>query len=167
MGVSLRMGELIAPDNFAMVESGIYRSAFPRHKNSSFFMNLGLKCVVCLVPEDYPEDMIDLYSQYGITLKQYGLDGNKRSLNKCINTNDLMMALFEVLNPSNHPILVHCNKGMHRTGSLIGCLRKLRGWSLSSIFSEYILYSSSRARLDDQIFIETFNVEEFLEKYHP
>lgn len=26
----------------------------------------------------------------------------------------------------NHPLLIHCNKGKHRTGCLVGCFRKVR-----------------------------------------
>jgi tyrosine-protein phosphatase SIW14 len=159
------MSELVAPDNFAMVESGIYRSAFPRPRNTRFLSSLGLKCIVCLVPEDYPEDLVHYYESKGIVLKQIGLEGNKWLNYKCINTRDLITALSEVVNPSNHPVLVHCNKGMHRTGSLIGCLRKLRRWSLAAIFSEYVLYADSRARQEDQVFIENFNVDDFSEFY--
>ncbi|CAN0534051.1 unnamed protein product, partial [Ectocarpus sp. 8 AP-2014] len=36
---------------------------------------------------------------------------------------------------SNHPMLVHCNKGKHRTGCLIGCFRRVRGpVALSSVY---------------------------------
>ncbi|CAN0338469.1 unnamed protein product, partial [Scytosiphon promiscuus] len=34
-------------------------------------------------------------------------------------------------------MLVHCNKGKHRTGCLIGCFRRTQGWAVSSIFEEY------------------------------
>ena len=67
--------------------------------------------------------------------------------------------LREVLDEKNRPLLIHCNKGKHRTGSVVGCLRKLRGWSLTSIFTEYILFASPKFRWEDQIFIEAFDVE--------
>lgn len=59
-------------------------------------------------------------------------------------------------------MLIHCNKGKHRTGSVIGCLRKLRGWSLSSIVAEYHMFAQPKSRLEDQRFIEAFDVELFL-----
>ena len=40
---------LLAPENFAMVENGIYRSAFPRSKNIEFLRKLKLKSVISLV----------------------------------------------------------------------------------------------------------------------
>lgn len=73
----------------------------------------------------------------------------------------IMDTLLSILDPSNRPLLVHCNKGKHRTGSIIGCLRKLRGWSLSSIFAEYLLFALPKSRLEDQMCIEEFNVDEF------
>jgi len=81
-------------------------------------------------------------------------------------TMELMMTLLAILNPANRPLLIHCNKGKHRTGSLVGCLRKIRGWSLSSIFSEYLIYALPKARLEDQICIESFNVLAFKQFAH-
>lgn len=72
--------ELLAPENFAMVEHGVYRSSFPRTKNISFLQRLNLKSVVSLVPEDYPEAMIDFYKLNGTRLFPLGLDGMIRSI---------------------------------------------------------------------------------------
>ena len=30
------------------------------------------------------------------------------------------------LDRRRHPVLVHCNKGRHRTGCLVGCIRKIQ-----------------------------------------
>ena len=38
----------IAPENFSMVEDGVYRSAFPRSKNMAFLDKLGLRSVLSL-----------------------------------------------------------------------------------------------------------------------
>lgn len=67
--------ELLAPENFAMVEHGVFRSSFPRTKNIPFLQRLNLKSVVSLVPEDYPEAMIDFYKLNGTRLFPLGLDG--------------------------------------------------------------------------------------------
>jgi tyrosine-protein phosphatase SIW14 len=81
----------------------------------------------------------------------------------------------------NHPILVHCTKGtvriavlgllgeeherlmfglmlvlQHRTGCVIGCMRKMENWSLTSIIDEYCRFAGPRMRLLDQQFIEFF-----------
>lgn len=69
--------ELIPPENFSMVEPGVYRSAFPRTKNLAFIKKLRLKSVIPLVPEDYPTAMVEAYTSCGIQLLSHGLDGNK------------------------------------------------------------------------------------------
>ena len=147
--------EFLAPENFAMVEAGVYRSAFPRTKNLPFMKQLNLKSVVSLVPEDYPTAMAEFYSATGIQLLCHGLDGNKWPF-KEIDQDCLQAVLHDVLNPANRPLLIHCNKGKHRTGSVVGSLRKIRGWALSVIFNEYILYAAPKTRLEDQQLIEAF-----------
>jgi tyrosine-protein phosphatase SIW14 len=151
--------EILAPENFAMVESGVYRSAFPRTKNISFLKRLKLKTVVSLVPEDYPLAMSEFYENSGVRLLSCGLEGNKWPF-KGIDIAALRQVLTDILNPDSRPLLIHCNKGKHRTGSVVGCLRKIRGWALSTIFTEYLLYAAPKTRLEDQQLIEFFEYEE-------
>ena len=47
--------------------------------------------------------------------------------------------------------------GLNRTGAVVGCLRKLCGWSVSVIFNEYLLFALPKARLEDQHLIEYFD----------
>ena len=88
--------ELLVPENFAMVEPGVYRSSFPRSKNMRFLKTLGLRSVVALIPEDYPVHMVEFYKE--------------------IDEIDFKVVLRDVLDPANRPLLIHCNKGKHRTG---------------------------------------------------
>lgn len=138
-----------------MVEPGVYRSAFPRTKNIDFLKQLGLKSVVSLVPEDYPIAMQEFYTANGIKLIPIGLDGNKWPF-KEINHDSMQEVVRNVLSEANRPLLIHCNKGKHRTGSVVGCLRRIRGWALSTVFAEYLLFASPKTRLEDQQMIETF-----------
>lgn len=153
--------EFVVPENFAMVEPGVYRSSFPRTKNAAFMRHLQLKSVVSLVPEDYPEAMLEFYNSAGIRLLRHGLEGNKWSF-KEIDYKDMLATILDILDDANRPLLIHCNKGKHRTGSVIGCLRKFRGWATSSIFTEYLLYAAPKTRLEDQQFIEEFKVTDLL-----
>ena len=148
--------ELLPPENFSMVESGVYRSSFPRTKNIEFLKTLKLKSVLALIPEEYPVAMTDFYNQTGVKLLNCGLDGNKWPF-KEIDEVNLINALKLILDNSNRPLLIHCNKGKHRTGTIIGCLRKFRGWALTPILHEYILFASPKVRFEDQMRIEAFN----------
>jgi hypothetical protein len=65
-------------------------------------------------------------------------------------------ALAVVLDRSHHPALIHCNQGKHRTGCVVGCVRRAQRWSLISIFEEYRRFAGDKARVVDQQFIERF-----------
>ncbi|KAI3620242.1 hypothetical protein CBS9595_002209 [Malassezia furfur] len=146
---------LIPPENFAMVNSWLYRSSFPKKKHFPFLKTLGLRSVLTLILEDYPEQNIQFLDENGITFFQFGIPGNKEPFVQ-IPEETVTAALATILDQRNHPILIHCNKGKHRTGCVIGCLRKLQQWSLTTIFDEYRRFSYPKARSMDQEFIELY-----------
>lgn len=76
--------DLFPPDNFAMVNSWLYRSSFPKKKHFPFLKTLGLRSVLYVCPltstlilEDYPEQNAHFLDENGITFFQYGIPGNK------------------------------------------------------------------------------------------
>ena len=48
----------------------------------------------------------------------------------------------------------HFSAGIFETGTLLGCLRKIQGWNLSSILFEYRSFAGSLARSANERFIE-------------
>jgi len=64
-----------------------------------------------------------------------------------------------VLDVGTHPVMIMCTSGIHETGTFVGCLRRLQGWSFSSILAEYHSYASSRARHMNEQFIELFDLD--------
>lgn len=44
----------------------------------------------------------------------------------------------------------HATGVQHRTGSLVGCLRKVQRWGMTSIFSEYTRFAHPKPRFMDQ-----------------
>ncbi|KAF8935654.1 Tyrosine-protein phosphatase dsp1 [Dissophora ornata] len=151
--------DLCPPDNFNMVTTWIYRSSFPKKKNFSFLKKLGLKSILTLILEDYPDQNMKFLKENNVTLFQFGIAGNKEPFVQ-IPDDKISAALAVLLDRRNHPILIHCNKGKHRTGCLIGCLRKLQQWSHTSIFDEYRRFSHPKSRSMDQQFIELFDSRE-------
>ncbi|KAL1522286.1 hypothetical protein AB1Y20_017288 [Prymnesium parvum] len=143
------------PDNFAMVWKGVYRSAFPSKKNFEFLKRLRLRTVVFMCPEEYPESHLAFFAQFGIQMLQFGVLGNKEPFDE-IPVPVMCAALRAVLDESNLPLLIHCNQGKHRTGCVVGCLRKVHHWSLVSIFEEYRRFAGVKARVHDEQFIERF-----------
>lgn len=147
---------LCPPENFAPVVGQIYRSSFPQPANFPFVKRLRLKSVLCLIPEEYPQIHEEFFKEQGIKLFQMGMSGNKEPFVR-IPHDTITEALKVVLNPENQPILIHCNRGKHRTGCLVGVLRRLQRWSLTIIFDEYRKFAAPKERPMDQQFIELYN----------
>ncbi|KAJ4914927.1 putative tyrosine-protein phosphatase [Raphanus sativus] len=158
--VSVEELNLIPPLNFSMVDNGIFRSGFPDPANFSFLQTLGLRSIIYLCPEPYPESNIQFLKSNGITLFQFGIEGNKEPF-VIIPDQKIRKALNVLLDEKNHPVLIHCKRGKHRTGCLVGCLRKLQKWCLTSIFDEYQRFAAAKARVSDQRFMEIFDVSSF------
>ncbi|KAK4787631.1 hypothetical protein SAY86_011464 [Trapa natans] len=148
------------PLNFAMVDNGIFRSGFPDSANFSFIQTLGLRSIICMCPEPYPETNIEFLKSNGIKLFQFGIEGYKEPFVN-IPEETIREALKVVIDVRNHPVLIHCKRGKHRTGCLVGCLRKLQRWCLSSVFDEYQRFAAAKARVSDQRFMELFDISSF------
>ncbi|PIA38114.1 hypothetical protein AQUCO_02800038v1 [Aquilegia coerulea] len=153
---------VVPPLNFSMVDNGIFRSGFPEKSNFSFLQNLGLKSIIYLCPEPYPEENNEFLKSNGIRLFHFGINGTKSS---CIQEpfvdipeDTVREALKVVLDNRNHPLLIHCKRGKHRTGCLVGCLRKMQKWCLSSVFDEYQRFAAAKARVSDMRFMEKFEI---------
>lgn len=147
---------LTPPENFAPVINRIYRSSFPQPQNFTFLKKLKLKSILCLIPEDYPELNQTFLRDQGIKLFQLGMSGNKEPFVK-ISSELITEAVKIVINPENQPILIHCNRGKHRTGCLVGVLRRLQKWSMAIIFDEYRKFAAPKERPMDQQFIELYD----------
>ncbi|KAL4628239.1 hypothetical protein ACB092_05G222700 [Castanea dentata] len=148
---------LIPPLNFAMVDNGIFRSGFPDNANFGFLKSLGLRSVIYLCPEPYPEVSKKFLKDNKIELLTFEIDGCKEPFVN-IPEEKIRDALRAVLDVTKHPVLIHCKRGKHRTGCLVGCLRRLQRWCLSSIFDEYQRFAAAKARVSDQRFIELFDL---------
>ncbi|KAN0059927.1 hypothetical protein ACQY0O_007900 [Thecaphora frezii] len=148
-------GTIVPPLNFDMVARGIYRSGHPNERNFGFLHRLGLKTVVYLANEEYRPNMANWAKQNGIRILHYRLDLNKEPLAE-MDATTVTHALRSILDPSNHPMLLHCNKGKYRVGCIVGLIRRIQGWSHTSIFEEYARFAGSK--IADVEWIEVFDV---------
>ncbi|KAA8538940.1 hypothetical protein F0562_025632 [Nyssa sinensis] len=148
---------LVSPPNFSMVEDAVYRSGFPQPSNFAFLETLKLKSIIYLCPEPYPQENWEFLQSHKIRLFQFGIDGTKEP-SLTIPRNTITEALKVLIDVRNHPILIHCRRGKHRTGCLVGCLRKLQNWCLSSVFEEYKHFAGTKSRETDLRFLETYDV---------
>ncbi|VVA21513.1 PREDICTED: probable tyrosine-phosphatase [Prunus dulcis] len=91
----------VPPLNFAMVDNGVFRSGFPHSANFSFLKSLGLRSVIYLCPEPYPEENEEFLKENGIRLFQFGMDGSQEHFVK-IPEHAIREALKVVLGISQH-----------------------------------------------------------------
>ncbi|VVA96255.1 unnamed protein product [Arabis nemorensis] len=148
---------LVSPSNFSMVEDGIYRSGFPQPENFGFLKTLNLRSIIYLCPEPYPEENLKFLEANNIKLFQFGIEG-KTDPPTPMPKDTVLDALKVLVDVRNHPILIHCKRGKHRTGCLVGCLRKVQSWCLSSVLEEYQKNAGLKWRQRDLKFIETFDI---------
>ncbi|KAK7374375.1 hypothetical protein VNO80_07805 [Phaseolus coccineus] len=148
---------LVPPPNFAMVEDCIFRSSFPTSSNFPFLQTLNLRSIIYLCPEPYPEENLEFLRSQNIRLFQFAIEG-KTDVSTPILKDSVMDALKVLIDVRNHPVLIHCKRGKHRTGCLVGCLRKLQNWCLSSVFEEYQRFAGVKSRTMDLTFIEMFDI---------
>ncbi|XP_004492836.1 inositol diphosphatase DSP3 [Cicer arietinum] len=148
---------LTPPLNFSMVEDSIYRSSLPKPSNFSFLQTLNLRSVIYLCPEPYPEENLEFLKSQNIRLFQFGIEG-KTEVSLPVLKDSIMEALKVLIDVRNHPVLIHCKRGKHRTGCLVGCFRKVQNWCLSSVFEEYQRFAGVKSRATDLTFIEMFDI---------
>ncbi|CAH9122545.1 unnamed protein product [Cuscuta epithymum] len=147
---------LVPPPNFSTVEDlCIYRSGLPQPANFPFIQTLNLRSIIFLCPEPYPEENKEFLRLNNVKLFQFGIEGTKEP--SAIPRSAITEALRVLIDVRNHPVLIHCKRGKHRTGCLVGCLRKLQNWCLSSVLEEYKHFAGTKWRESDLRFLEEYD----------
>ncbi|KAI9321429.1 protein-tyrosine phosphatase, partial [Dichotomocladium elegans] len=150
--------------NFGMIEEDLYRSGQPNELNFPFLEKLGLKTIVWLAPEEPNQRLqvfrmrLDFIDDQEIQLHHLGVVSSLNAWDP-ITEEAVLEALDLILQTSNYPMMIMCNLGRHRTGTIVGCLRKLQRWNLTSIFEEYRRYAGPKVRLLNEQFIELFDTD--------
>lgn len=154
---------IIPPLNFCPVEKQLYRSGQPSIINQSFLQDLHLKTILWLASEEPQEDFLDYCSMNNINIEFVGMinDYNYSNVNPwdSLSETTIKKALELICNKENYPLLVCCGMGRHRTGAVIGCLRRLQGWNLASVSEEYRRFTGARGgRILVELLIESFDI---------
>jgi tyrosine-protein phosphatase OCA1 len=149
---------LIPPPNFGYVEPDLYRCAVPGEMNFSFLRTLHLKSVVYLSLDPPAQILAEFLREEEIELRQM-TGGEKTNIGQRISEQMILGSLRVLLDPDAYPLAVMCNLGRHRTGTVIGCLRRLQRWSLSSIFEEFRRFAGSNSSPMHEQFIELFDTD--------
>lgn len=150
---------LYPPMNFAFIESGLYRSAYPSELNSTFLDTLTLRTIIAL-EEDYPSALESFASSRGIKIMiVHNAQIAKLTLSSSPVAEEMVVKSLEYLvHNSNYPVLICCKTGRNLSGTIVACLRKLQRWSLVSILEEFRRFSGSCQQQLEQ-FIELFDTD--------
>ncbi|KAI8818386.1 protein-tyrosine phosphatase [Fimicolochytrium jonesii] len=155
------MALLLTPsENFGQVERGIYRSAPIHPAHFPYLRTLGLKTLLTLSPEPIPSSIQTFCDDRGIKTVPLGHQTWRPNRSwRPVSEEMIKEGLETLLNSENHPVLVTCLTGLHDTGTLIGCLRKLQGWNFNTIIVEYRSYTGGQGRYGNEQFIELFDMD--------
>ncbi|KAF1820311.1 protein-tyrosine phosphatase, partial [Dissoconium aciculare CBS 342.82] len=150
---------LTRPPNYGSVQHGaVFRSGFPQPEHIEFLETLHIRSILTLVDTELSKSYSRFISEFGIEHTRVLIAANKDGQVRTT-TESVCTALAAVLNPENQPLYIHCNQGRHRTGCVVGCLRKLQQWPLDEILAEYQAYASPKTRSGDIEFITDFEPE--------
>ncbi|CAB4385300.1 unnamed protein product [Rhizophagus irregularis] len=151
---------LTPPEQFGIIEKGVYRSDMLHPSHFSFIKALQLKTALVLSPEVPTRAVLNFLEENNIKLVHLGLSIWKPNLGWRPVSEELIKDGLEMaLDVGNHPILVLCTSGIHETGTFVGCLRKLQNWNFSSIVAEYRSYAGNKVRYVNEQFIELFDMD--------
>ncbi|KAL6714809.1 tyrosine-protein phosphatase siw14 [Lecanora helva] len=143
-------------NNFGKVAPGIYRSSFPYPENIEHLKTLELKTILTLVDTECSAEFNDFVRQAGIRHIRVLVPAHKKP-SVVIPIETILKIQSIMLDQSNLPMLMHCNKGKHRTGCMVATYRKLSGWSLPACITEYRKYAGAKYRPLDETYIASFN----------
>ncbi len=154
---------LYPPGRFGIVENGVYRSSPLLPLNLPFIKTLKLKTVIRLSPEVPNKTITAWYEENNIKLIHLGLKTLEKKSNSESNnllTEEIIKEALEIiLDVTYHPVLLLCNSGVHHTGIVVACLRKLQDHNLTYILQEYSDHANSNTRFVNEQFIELFDAD--------
>ncbi len=145
------------PINFGVVAPGLYRSGYPQAADYPFMRGLGLRTIVTLVGKNMPDGYQAFIDGTGINHQIFDMAGTKKEE---IPLSMMKSIAAVVLDPENYPLLIHCNQGKHRTGCVVGIIRKQSAWDVNAIIQEYTDYAAPKIRMSDIAYIRNFRVSD-------
>ena len=130
--------KLVCPINFGMVEENLYRSGQPSEINFPFLSTLGLSAIIWLAVEEPQENFLAWADENDITIHHMGIQEGRDIWDPML-TEDCVVDALNVIVRVNEigPLAIMCNLGRHRTGTVVGCLRRLQGWNLARLAQFY------------------------------
>lgn len=153
------LGELVPPERFGVIETGLFRSNFPMEANFRFLRTLGLRTAVNLTQERLVRPALAFFAEQDVRLLQLGEPASGEISNGVASDEQIKQALEIVLDASTYPLILMSSSGNHGVGLVVGCLRRLQGWSISTALDEYRSFAAPAARYMTEQAIELFDLQ--------
>lgn len=151
---------VVPPINFACVEQGLFRCGQPAPINFPFLRELNLKTIVWLAVEDPSDAFFAFADDHDIDVHHLGIVTEGSNPWDQLTESSIVTALNIIMRKQAYPLMVCCGMGRHRSGTVIGCLRRLQGWNLASISEEYRRFAGARGgRVLIELHIEAFDTQ--------
>lgn len=155
--------KVVPPLNFGPVERNLYRSGQPEPISFPFLEKLRLRTILWLAVEDPSDNFLALADDHEIVVHHLGLVTEGTNPWDQLTESSIVAALQIIMDRDSYPLLVCCGMGRHRTGTIVGCLRRLQGWNLASVSEEYRRYAGSRGgRALIELHIEAFDTSRII-----
>ncbi|ORX88987.1 hypothetical protein K493DRAFT_235017 [Basidiobolus meristosporus CBS 931.73] len=157
---------IVPPFRYGIVESNIFRGAYPKERNLRFLKRLKLKTVLSLIPDQPTQELVTFCREHGIINMMIRVKKPKE--NVPLNFSKVVQILEIIINPEYHPLYLHCIDGSVVTGVVVMCLRKLQFYSVPSALTEYARYlRDGVVGSEETEFIERFTSEISIPKEIP
>ncbi|AGO10570.1 AaceriABR117Cp [[Ashbya] aceris (nom. inval.)] len=178
---------LVPPANFGIAEEGIYRCSKIETLNLSFLEVLALKTIIFVGGQEPSKFFREFFERYNVQLfvikraqnSSLVLPGSNAQKEQpqadtavssgcqssthyklsdaddlmIIKTHSLQKIFRLMLNTTNHNMLL-----VDKTSIVIGLLRRIQKWNISSIISEYRLYTGKNSNYFAETFLEVVDV---------
>ncbi|KAH3674658.1 hypothetical protein WICMUC_003204 [Wickerhamomyces mucosus] len=152
---------LLPPENFGLVEAGLFRCSKLDAINFAFLETLQLKSIVLLNNESQMmknfRNFIKINNIKAIQFENDSIDtsiGENNSDWMVFNKEVIQKVFQAILDKNNYNLLI-----IDKTNVLIGLLRKVCKWNYSSLISEYRLYASKNSNYFAEAFLELATLE--------
>ena len=165
---------LVLPENFGLVEPGVYRSSKIESENFPFLETLRLRLLVILDAEKPPRSLssflesnqIELFNLGGLKISNHHDKEKEKELKRIqlqtvktehwmlIEKNLVLRALELILDKTKHNVLL-----IDSTATLVGILRKIQKWNFNSILNEYRTFNGHLSNYYAETFLELIEIE--------
>uniref|UniRef100_A0A7S2TEA3 Tyrosine phosphatase n=1 Tax=Lotharella oceanica TaxID=641309 RepID=A0A7S2TEA3_9EUKA len=132
----------IPPFRFEEIENNVYRGAYPTLRNFPFLLPLKLRTIISLIPEKPTSDLKKFAEKIGAKIIWKKVPKYKEAI--ALTPEGITDLVESLISLDSLPVYIHCIDGLHVTGLVVMCLRKLMHWRVDKIKAEFARFVPER-----------------------